>query len=359
MTAPASHPMFTIGITTYDQAELLKQAIRSVLEQTYPDFEVLVGNDNPGASLSADLLGLDDPRIRWINHPENLGELGNLNSLLEKAGGRYFSWLADDDFYSPALLETVLESLRRFDFPPCVYTSYALLDDTKVGRPDRSNFTSEIRSLAGKDFLQRYLGGELRAIGTCGFFETGFLRESGGAEKLGSGPFALYSEYLLLTRAGLLEQVVHIDRPLVTYRVHGLSWGCSNFDFGEYETAGRQLIRKSGTLFGNRVPHGEFRRIMAGISRIHWNTYVQKALNEAAASPHFLKAIALLGRRAGEARMFVESALAEAGVDPEMVRRDLRIDSLRNSNRFVLLLRLAYLKYRKRLVQGTGDAETR
>ena len=358
MTSPG-HPMFSIGITTYDQPELLKHAIRSVLEQTYPDFEVLVGNDHPGRSLSPDLLGMHDPRIRWINHPENLGELGNLNSLLEKAGGRYFSWLADDDYYSPALLGTVLESLHRFDFPPCVYTSYALLDDTGVGRPEQYHFTNEVRSLEGREFLRRYLDGEFRAIGTCGFFETRYLRESGGAEKLGSGPFALYSEYLLLLRAGLLPRVVHIDRPLVTYRVHGLSWGCSNLDFREYEAAGRQLIRRSGAMFKDGSTQEEFRKYLPGICRIHWNTYVQKALNEAAASPRPLEAIALLLRRAAEAKAFVESMLSEAGVDPGRGCPELRPDYLRHTNRFILLLRLVYLRYRQTFFQRIGDAEAR
>ena len=246
--------------------EPLSAAQRSALSSAPAPrlFEVLVGNDNPGRTLSRESLGLEDSRIRWINHPQNLGELGNMNALLKKARGRYFTWLADDDYYSPTLLESVLGSLRQFGFPSCVYTSYALLDDTGVGRTEPDRSTNEARFLAGREFLRKYLDGELRAIGSCGFFETGCLRGSGGAEKLGEGPFALYTEYLLLVKAGVLEKVAYIDTPLVAYRVHGTSWGCSNRDFAEYEAAARQLVRRSAEILRDKGSGEDFRRNMAG-----------------------------------------------------------------------------------------------
>lgn len=111
-------PFFSVGITTYNQPDLLKQALVSILDQTFSDVEVIVGNDNPGEILSLDWFGLHDSRIRFINHPENLGERGNMNSLLSMSSGRYFTWLADDDFYDPDFLKTLNTELTRFDFPP-------------------------------------------------------------------------------------------------------------------------------------------------------------------------------------------------------------------------------------------------
>lgn len=90
-TASGSPPFFSIGVTTYNRRELLKQVLDILIKQTFSDFEVIVGNDYPQEILTAELLGIYDPRIRFVNHPKNLGEVGNMNALLEVSRGRYFT----------------------------------------------------------------------------------------------------------------------------------------------------------------------------------------------------------------------------------------------------------------------------
>src|SRR3972149_4035428 len=124
-------PFFSIGVTTYNRPELLKQTLASILVQTFSDFEVIVGNDNTQATLSAEPFGIKDPRVRFINHPQNLGELRNMNALLGMSRGRYFSWQFDDDGYAPNFLEAVYSSLVKFNFPPCIFTSYQIIHGTR------------------------------------------------------------------------------------------------------------------------------------------------------------------------------------------------------------------------------------
>src|SRR5713226_4574644 len=119
-------PLFSFGVTTYDRVDLLAETLSSILRQTFCDFEIIVGNDNPNRTLSAASLGIHDSRIRFVNHSRNLGELGNMNSLLGLARGRYFTWIADDDLYAPNFLHAVHAALNKFEFPPCVYTSYVI-----------------------------------------------------------------------------------------------------------------------------------------------------------------------------------------------------------------------------------------
>jgi len=117
-------PFFSIGVTTYDRKDLLKETLASIVQQRFTDFEVLVGNDFTQESLCGDSVGVQDPRVQFLNHPENLGELRNMNLLLTRSRGRYFTWLADDDLYAPDFLLAVHSALVRFEFPPCVFTSY-------------------------------------------------------------------------------------------------------------------------------------------------------------------------------------------------------------------------------------------
>ena len=63
-----------------------------------------------------------------------------------------------------------------------------------------------------------------------------------GVESLAETSFALYSEHLLLVRAGLLGQVAYIDEPLVWYRIHEGFWGCSAKDLMLYKQDSQNLI---------------------------------------------------------------------------------------------------------------------
>ena len=341
-------PFFSIGITTYNQPDLLKQALESILDQTFSDVEVIVGNDNPGEFLSLERFGLHDSRIRFINHPENLGERGNMNSLLAMSRGRYFTWLADDDFYAPGFLKTLNTELTRFNFPPCAFTSYVMRDDSGAWTDKYDRFSGTSRLLAGSEFVRMYFGGTIRAIGTCGMFEAGYIRTTGGVEKLGNGPFALYSEYLLLMKAALLEQVLYIDSPLVTYRVHENSWGCSNLDLEEYKVAGRQLIKKCADLFEDPMVVKDYRQNLADLSRLHWSTFISKTLFEASEAGLGIPALTLLFRRASEAESHIREILSEIEEKTRKYGPDLRVTSLKDTSKFILLLRLLYLIYTTR-----------
>ena len=118
------------------------------------------------------------PEIRWVNHAQNLGELGNMNSLLGLARGRYFTWVADDDLYAPNYLEAIHDALNKFDFPPCVYTSYVIASTIPEA------MSAGGARYTGREFLSLYLAGALKAIGTMGMFSREYLEKAGGLEDL-------------------------------------------------------------------------------------------------------------------------------------------------------------------------------
>jgi glycosyltransferase involved in cell wall biosynthesis len=237
-------PLFSIGVTTYDRVELLIQTLSSILGQTFSDFEIIIGNDNPDRVLSGETLGIHDPRIRFVNKPQNLGELGNMNSLLAMARGRYFTWIADDDLYAPNFLREVQAVLSKFDFPLCVYTSYVIGSSVPA-----EISVDEEHIFSGREFLSLYLAGELKAIGTMGMFDREYLNNSGGLEDMTGGAMALYTEYLQIVKTGLIEKIAYIDAPLIIYRAHEGSWGCRIFDMNLFKKAGENLSGRSIEIF--------------------------------------------------------------------------------------------------------------
>lgn len=239
-------PFFSIGVTAYQRWGLLKDALASIVTQTFRDFEVIVGNDCPEEPLSGDALGIADTRIRFVNHPNTLGELANARALLVEGRGRYFTWLADDDLYAPNFLETVHAVLVRFDFPTSVFSSYASGEIPSFKGPVDARGRECLMS--GREFLHAYLSRTLKLAGCYGVFNIEYLRRIGGMEQLGNG-FSPYSDVLLGIRAGLMQRVVYIDAPLVFFRTHPGSISFTSRDVGAYSSAQRDLCRKCIVLF--------------------------------------------------------------------------------------------------------------
>jgi glycosyltransferase involved in cell wall biosynthesis len=259
-----STPYFSIGVTTYNRPDMLKQTLMSISAQTFSDFEVIVGNDYTQEPLSAETLGIMDSRIRFINHPQNLGEAINMNTLLDLSRGRYFTWQCDDDLYAPNFLGEVHSALVEFNYPTCVFTSYELIYGTSFPEPAKT-LSGQSKIFSGRQFLRLYWSGKLKAMGCTGVYDKKYLKQIGGVECLSDSSHPLYSEHLLLVRAGLLEYVAHIGEPLVKYRIHEDSWGCTLTELSLYKQAGENLVRESIVVFGTPELRDDFRKNTASV----------------------------------------------------------------------------------------------
>ena len=269
-------PFFSIGVTTYNRPGLLKQTLLSISRQTFTDFEVIVGNDFIAEPLSAEIIGIDDSRIRFENHSQNLGEERNMNTLLAMSRGRYFTWQCDDDLFSPNFLEEVFLTLTRFNFPACVFSSYTMVYGTSY--PDMpKTLSGQGKIYSGRRFLKMYWSGRLKAIGCNGVYNKDYLQELGGVKCLADYHRPLYSEYLLLSQVGLQDTVAHIDEPLALYRVHEDAWGCKANDLLVYRQASENLIQKCIPIFLDPDLRDDFRQNMAHLLSFVTDEYFNKA----------------------------------------------------------------------------------
>lgn len=234
---------------------MLKECLYSILRQTFADFEIVVGNDFPKENLSAEVLGIHDSRVRFINHARNLGEIRNGNVVLEMSRGKYFTWLDDDDMYAPSFLKEAYASLSGADAPDCVFTSYVMGD---VFPEKMKNPESKINFFSGREFLRQYLLRKIKTQGCYGLFNTGYLRKIGGMEQLGDGFFSPYSDNLIAIRAGLLKKVAYIDGPLVLFRTHGGSGTWTSTDVDAYRRAQARFLSKSIEVFKSKKLQGDF-----------------------------------------------------------------------------------------------------
>jgi len=99
----------TVIIPTHNRPKLLPIAVRSALEQTYRDLEVLVVDD---ASTQFPPLP-DDPRLRVLHLPENQGGAAARNAGTQAANGRWITYLDDDDILLPTMAERAIAQLEQ------------------------------------------------------------------------------------------------------------------------------------------------------------------------------------------------------------------------------------------------------
>ncbi|MDP2815692.1 MAG: glycosyltransferase family A protein [Rectinemataceae bacterium] len=249
------NPLFSVGVTSYKRYDLLKECLNSIIRQTFTDYEVIVGNDYPEQNISAAFLGIDDPRIRYVNHAKNMGPIHNANALLSMSKGRYFTWLADDDMHLPNFLEIAQATLVSRKSTTCVFTSY-MYGETYPGVP--AVFEDRCDLYSGGDFLKRYLSRTLRAIGCYGLFDIEYLRSIGGMEHLGNGNFSPYSDNLLVIRASLLDFVSYHPADLVFFRTHENSVSYTSPNIDVYSSAQADLLSKSLEIFRSNPLKGSF-----------------------------------------------------------------------------------------------------
>ena len=99
-------PVVSVNIVTYNRRNLLEQALRSVLNQTFSDFEILVIDDGSTDGTGDLLRTIGDPRILCVR-VDHCGTIARLRNLaLASSRGRYIALLDSDDAWAPNKLET-------------------------------------------------------------------------------------------------------------------------------------------------------------------------------------------------------------------------------------------------------------
>ena len=124
-------PFFSVIIPSHQRPELLQRAIKSVLLQTFSDFEVVVVLDE-GDEPKIQTAAISDQRIKWKNSTRR-GRSAARNEGIDTARGQYLCFLDDDDIYDPTFLALLYEHLKAHHFSDKVVIRTALMHHLKSG----------------------------------------------------------------------------------------------------------------------------------------------------------------------------------------------------------------------------------
>jgi glycosyltransferase involved in cell wall biosynthesis len=198
--------MVTVLMPVYNGEKYLSEAIDSVLNQTYKDFEFLIINDGSSDG-SVDIINsYNDPRIRLINNEKNLQLIATLNLGLDLAKGKYIARMDCDDIAFPERLE---EQVAFMDANPEV----GILGSW-YNRSDNSQLVT--RPVHHEEIKVNLLKGAA-ILHPTSIFRTEFFVKN----NLKFKPEYIHAEdYELWVRASELFKLANIPKSLLQYRKH-------------------------------------------------------------------------------------------------------------------------------------------
>lgn len=127
-------PLVSVIVPTYCRPEMLKDAVQSILDQTFPNFEIIVVNDG-GPDVSGMLASLGSPeKIVYIRHEKTMDRSSARNTGLAAARGKYIGYLDDDDIFYPDHLEKLLRTLQRTGLKVAYSDTYQAFQTRRDGR---------------------------------------------------------------------------------------------------------------------------------------------------------------------------------------------------------------------------------
>lgn len=107
------NPTISVVMPVYNGERFLREAIESILKQTYSDFEFIIINDGSTDKTDEIVRSYNDPRIVYIKNDKNLGLSKSFNTGIDAARGKYIARMDADDVCAPKRFERQLQFLER------------------------------------------------------------------------------------------------------------------------------------------------------------------------------------------------------------------------------------------------------
>jgi glycosyltransferase involved in cell wall biosynthesis len=210
-------PSVSICLPVYNGEKYVREALTSILEQTFEDFELII-SDNASTDRTQEICrdaSRRDRRVRYFRADVNRGLVWNFNRLFELAEGPYLVWLAHDDVMGKEYISRCVEALKQDPGAVLAYTNANYIDDkgSVIKRLDFENLNSSEKP--SWRFRNMILDERLAMCDPiCGLMRTEVLKQT----RLHQG-FA-DSDRVLLAEIGLRGRFTLVPECLFSRRQH-------------------------------------------------------------------------------------------------------------------------------------------
>ena len=235
---PLSTPSkVSVCMPVYNGADYITDSIKSVLAQTYKNFNLIVCDNRSTDSTEEIVSKFKDPRLTYVRNIKNLGLVGNHNRCLELADGKYVHFLHHDDIMLPDNLAHKVSILDENPNVGLVHSDVLFMDE--AGKQlDLSKFDAKRDYIEdGRKVFEEYIldmpVGARFFIGAVLARRKCYLKLGGFNQSL---PNVNDSEMWL--RMLLFYDVACVGKPLVKYRLHNMMTSTAINDTGGLNLSG-------------------------------------------------------------------------------------------------------------------------
>lgn len=192
----------------YNGETFLREAIQSIVNQSYPDWELIIINDGSIDGSENIILSFTDERIKYYKNDKNLGLIDTLNLGIGYCNGKYVARMDADDISNPNRLSIQLAYMEK-------HQDYAMCGSNAIVINDKNERIGKIVNLASNEYLQVNL-----------LFSVPFVHPSMMIRKETLAKFKYDNQYKhaedydLWCRVAQKNQIANISEFLLEYRWH-------------------------------------------------------------------------------------------------------------------------------------------
>lgn len=208
--------LVSVILPAYNASLYIKEAIQSILNQTYPYLELLICDDGSTDNTLEVINSFKDNRIQLFKNKKNIGNLKTTNFLFSKCKGEYIAIQDADDYSNLNRFELLLSEFRLDSQLGVVGSNYEVVTSQKksVSCGFLPLDDKEIKLIMGKEVIPMLYGGimfKTELLLKVGFFRTFFNRKG-------------YADLDWLARCSEVSKVKNLKEILYYYRKHDNSF---------------------------------------------------------------------------------------------------------------------------------------
>ena len=257
-------PQVSVIMPVYNAGTYLGQAIKSVLEQTFDDFELIVIDDGSTDSSRDIILSFSDSRIKYHKNEENLGVIKSLNKAISICSGEFIIRMDADDICEPQRFEEQIRFMKKHPDTGLCGTWAKVIDS-------QNNISGKIVNQTSPEFISISLLFTIPLVHPSVCFRASILKYN----LYDNVPHA--EDYELWRRLNDQTKMANLPKYLLQYR-----WHNSNISKEKQtiqEESKKMVIRKELTKLNLNPDEEELRIHRLSFSLYSFGNKIKKEIN--------------------------------------------------------------------------------
>ncbi len=206
-------PKVTVIISTYNRPQYLAEAIESVINQRYQNWELIILNDG-GVDVGDVVAKFADPRLIYVPDTVNRGAARRFSQGLNMARGEYITYLGDDDIFYPNHIEVLAKALDEHPEVALAYSDLygvSSVSDPKTGR----RYILDKRISVSRDFNREFMFHHNHVLHVSLMHRVEAAKRVGGFDE----KVKVLIEWSLNRRLAFIYDFLHVEVPTGEYHM--------------------------------------------------------------------------------------------------------------------------------------------